>query len=169
VDNSSNIQEWDFADSYTGFNGSISTHSFKIGAFSRMATYFPSIIFQDDSYMLQEILYNGTIPGNSGGWSQSAMNVNGLNNSGLADVPLTANGNFGVSVFYNRNDQKLFDLARNQSVGGWTPGKCGPCYRLAKPRPLLNRCLLMTSSSRYIVSAHPLCYFDWSVCCPAIF
>jgi hypothetical protein len=131
VDNSSNIREWDFDDSYTGSSGSISTHSFKIGAFSRMATYWPSIVFQDDSYMLQEILFNQSQQGNSGGWLQSAMNVDGLNNSGLANVPLTANGNFGVSVFYDRNDQKLFELARNQSVGGWIPGKYESRYCLA--------------------------------------
>jgi hypothetical protein len=92
-----------------------------------MATYWPSIVFQDESYMLQEILYNGSLLGNSGGWSQSAMNINGLNNSGLANVPLTADGSFGVSVFYNRDDQKLFAVERNQSVGGWIPGKYGSC------------------------------------------
>lgn len=89
--------------------------------------------------MLQEILYNSSIPGNIGWWSQSAMDVQGLNNSGLAGMSLTANGNLGVSVFYDRNDQKLFDLARNQSVGGWTPGKCGPYYKLAIPQVLLIR------------------------------
>ena len=149
MNNSSNIQEWDFDDSYTGFNGSISTHSFKVGSFSRMATYWPSIVFQDDSYTLQEILFNGSLPGNSGGWLQSAMNINGLNNSGLANVPLTADGNFGVSVFYDRNDQKIFDLERNQSVGGWIPGKCRPCYRPATVKPLI--------ANDFIIQAHCLC------------
>jgi hypothetical protein len=68
---------------------------------------WPSIIFQDDSNMLQEILLNTTTPGNDGGWSHSAVDVNGLSNSGLADVPLTANGNFGVNLFYDRNDQSM--------------------------------------------------------------
>jgi hypothetical protein len=139
----------------TAFNGSISTHDFKIGTFSRMATYWPSLVFQDDSYMLQEILYNGSLPGNIGNWLQSAVNVNGLNHSGLANVPLTANGNYGVSILYDRNDQKLFDLQRNQSVGGWIPGKCRPCHSPTSAEPLIANDLLhnLGTLSLPIVSA----------------
>jgi hypothetical protein len=99
--------------------------------------------------MLQEILFNSSLQGNSGGWLQNAMNVNGLNNSGLANVPLTADGDFGVSVFYDRNDQKLFELARNQSVGGWIPGKYGPRYCLAT--------LMQLVANDFITQAHCLC------------
>jgi hypothetical protein len=117
VNNTNNIKEWDFVDSYSGSIGSISSLNFKIGTSSRMVAYWTSTVFQDDSYALQEI------QATSAGWEQVAMDVNGLNNSGLAIVPLAANNTFsGFSVLYDRDDGKLFDLQRNQSAG-WVPGK----------------------------------------------
>jgi hypothetical protein len=83
-----------------------------------MATYWKSIVFQDDSYVLQEILA-------ASDWEQSSLDVIGVNNSGLAIIPWTADEN-STSVFYDRNDNKLFNLQGNQSVSRWVPGKCIP-------------------------------------------
>jgi len=101
----------------------MSNYNFSVGNTSRMASYWPSLVFQDGSGMVQEILYNSSISGNQGGWSQRSLGVLGWNSSGLAEVPLSANfTTYGIDLLYQRDDQKLIDFARNSSVGGWSTG-----------------------------------------------
>jgi hypothetical protein len=94
-----------------------------------MVAYWPSLVFQDSDGMMQEILYN-----KSGGWSQSSLGVRGWNSSGLAEVPLSQNfTNYGVDVFYQRDDQRVIEFSRNSSIGGWSAGMyilflCMQCY-----------------------------------------
>lgn len=81
----------------------MSTNGFSAGASSRLATYWPSVIFQDDSGQVREAYYAEP------GWTQSALGLQCQNHSAFAEVPYSINAGRegGEKVIYQRDDQKL--------------------------------------------------------------
>ncbi|KAF2669635.1 hypothetical protein BT63DRAFT_373088 [Microthyrium microscopicum] len=127
TNNASLIKEWNFNESSdTGASGSISSLTFRTGASSRMSSYWPSLVFQDDSGTLTEIFYNSSVSQQA--WNQRGLGLVGRNNSGLAEVPLTTNlaqntntpVDFGMGIFYQRDDFKPFDATRGTNLGAWS-------------------------------------------------
>jgi hypothetical protein len=123
LDDTNLLREWNFVNSYTGANGSLSSFTFTSGTSSRLVSYWPSIIFQDGSNQVQGIVYNWSEPGNKEGWYQSPLDLRGWNGSGLAAVPLRQDyADGGVNLFYQRDDQKLLAYSGNISIG-WSVGR----------------------------------------------
>ena len=127
LDDSNIIRGWDFFSDpdRTDLNGTISRYSFSAGSNTRMGSYWPSLIFQDASESVQEIIWNKSLSiSDSDGWSQRSIGVQGWSHSGLAEVPLSPNfANYGVNLLYQRDDGKLIDFSRNNSLTGWSIGK----------------------------------------------
>ncbi|KAL7942615.1 hypothetical protein V8C42DRAFT_354739 [Trichoderma barbatum] len=114
------IQEWYFREqdspssSAQTFNGSgiMSSKGWKAAENSKVATYWPSVIFQDDSDHMQEAYYANLT------WAQSAVGLECRNNSAFAEVPYSVNaGRFrGERLIYQRDDQKLLVEERDNST-----------------------------------------------------
>ncbi|KAL7798574.1 hypothetical protein V8C37DRAFT_368331 [Trichoderma ceciliae] len=116
VNNAGLLQEWWFreqeipsAQTWNG-NGSLSPNGWKAGVSSRLATYWPSLILQDDSDQVQEIYYY------NGSWTQNALGLACQNHSAFAVVPysVSAGREGGESFIYQRDDQKLLVEERKQ-------------------------------------------------------
>jgi hypothetical protein len=101
-------------------NGSMSPNAWKAGVGSRLTSYWPSVIVQDDTSQLQEIYYNGS-------WSQNNLGLACQNHSAFAEMPVSIKGGLtGAENFvYQRNDQKLFIEARKDSTASASTGKFG--------------------------------------------
>ncbi|KAL7932961.1 hypothetical protein V8C35DRAFT_66923 [Trichoderma chlorosporum] len=96
------------------FNGSgiMSSKGWKAAGDSKIATYWPSVIFQDDSDQMQEAYYANLT------WTQTAVGLESLNNSAFAEVPysVTAGRFGGEKILYQQSDQKLLIEERNNST-----------------------------------------------------
>ncbi|KAF3075905.1 hypothetical protein CFAM422_001637 [Trichoderma lentiforme] len=96
------------------FNGSgiMSSKGWKAAGDSKIASYWPSVIFQDDSDQMQEAYYANLT------WAQSELGLKCQNNSAFAEVPYSvAAGRFGgEKLIYQQDDQKLRIEERNNST-----------------------------------------------------
>ncbi|EHK18003.1 uncharacterized protein TRIVIDRAFT_226121 [Trichoderma virens Gv29-8] len=96
------------------FNGSgiMSSKGWKAAGDSKIATYWPSVIFQDGSGQMQEAYYANLT------WAQTAVGLKCQNNSAFAEVPYSViAGRFGGErLIYQRDDQKLLVEERNNST-----------------------------------------------------
>ncbi|KAL7924018.1 hypothetical protein ACQKWADRAFT_288555 [Trichoderma austrokoningii] len=92
-------------------NGSMSPNAWKAGVGSRFASYWPSVVVQDDTSQVQELYYNGS-------WSRNNLDLACQNHSAFAEIPLSVKGGLiGAENFiYQRDDQKLFIEGRKQST-----------------------------------------------------
>ncbi|KAL9488804.1 hypothetical protein ACSS6W_001081 [Trichoderma asperelloides] len=105
------IQEWYFreqdsaspsAQTFSG-SGPMSPNGWKAAANTRIAAYWPSVIFQDERNQMQEA-YDANLT-----WVQSSVGLQCRNGSTFAEVPYSVNaGRFGGDkILYQRDDQKL--------------------------------------------------------------
>lgn len=99
-------------------NGSMSPNAWKAGVGSRFASYWPSVVVQDETSQVQELYYNGS-------WSQNNLGLACQNHSAFAEIPLSTKGGLiGAENFiYQRDDQKLFIEGRKQSTASVSTGK----------------------------------------------
>ncbi|KAK0761409.1 hypothetical protein N5P37_006359 [Trichoderma harzianum] len=102
------------------FNGSgiMSSKGWKAAGDSKIASYWPSVIFQDDSDQMQEAYYANLT------WAQSEVGLKCQNNSAFAEVPYSvAAGRFGgEKLIYQQDDQKLHIEERNNSTDKFNVG-----------------------------------------------
>ncbi|KAL6898211.1 hypothetical protein GGI43DRAFT_428447 [Trichoderma evansii] len=120
------LQEWYFreqdsaspsAQTFTG-SGPMSPNGWKAAPNTRIAAYWPSVIYQDESNQMKEA-YDANLT-----WAQSAVGLQTRNGSPFAEVPYSVNaGRFGgEKILYQRDDQKLIleertTLTNKLSVG----------------------------------------------------
>jgi hypothetical protein len=102
----------------------MSPNGWKAGENSRFASYWPSLVLQDDSNQVQEILYH------NGGWIQNDLGLACQNHSAFAEVPYSISGGIdgGEVYIYQRDDQKLLVEGRKQSTSGLSVGKSMTSY-----------------------------------------
>ncbi|KAL7893630.1 hypothetical protein HDV63DRAFT_183290 [Trichoderma sp. SZMC 28014] len=115
--NSQNIlQEWYFreqdstspsAQTFSG-SGPMSPNGWKASPNSRLAAYWPSVIFQAENNGLQEA-YDANLT-----WVRNPKGLQSRNGSALAELPSSViEGRFGGDrILYQRNDQKLIIQGR---------------------------------------------------------
>jgi hypothetical protein len=124
VDKSGQIQEWEVQEQQgqpTKFvNGTISSLGLKPGANTRLATYWPSVIFQDDLNQLQETYFT-----TSSKWLQNPLNVSPQNHSALAEIVFSASSarSGGGNFIYQDDDHKLQAEGRSSSTTALKAGK----------------------------------------------
>lgn len=105
------IQEWYFreqdsaspsAQTFAG-SGPMSSNGWKAAANTRLAAYWPSVIFQDESNQMQEV-YDANLT-----FVRSAVGLKSRNGSAFAELPysVTAGRYGGEKILYQRDDQKL--------------------------------------------------------------
>lgn len=126
MDKIGQIQEWEVQEQQVppaptkNMNGTISSLGLKPGANSRLATYWPSVIFQDDLNQLQETYYT-----TSNKWLQNPLKLSPQNHSALAEVAYSASSarQGGGNFIYQGDDQKLFAEGRSSSTAILKAGK----------------------------------------------
>ena len=120
LDDSNIIQEWndDPSNAPTG-NGSISAKGWKVGATSRLAAYWPNILYQDDSDVFHHIGINDN------GWAEDAAKLGKVamfKHTGLVVVPRDQS-NTAVEAIYQRSDRKIgVYKSALKSPGNWSYG-----------------------------------------------
>lgn len=126
MDKLGQIQEWEVLEQkvpkvqISNQNGTISSLGLKPGANSRLATYWPSLIFQDDVNQLQETYYT-----TSNKWLQNPLNLSSQNHSALAEVTYSTNSarQGGGNFIYQGDDQKLLAEGRSSSTATLKAGE----------------------------------------------
>ncbi|EON95656.1 hypothetical protein UCRPA7_8793 [Phaeoacremonium minimum UCRPA7] len=114
-------QNWRDGGPATGFSDSIVNASFTPAADSRLATYWPSTLYQDDDGSVQEIFFNLT---NGGYQTATSLSVSGTAAGPLIALPLTPSHNGReLRVLYRRTDGKMYEFNRNS--GGTTASSSG--------------------------------------------
>ncbi|KAK1254112.1 hypothetical protein MKX08_008107 [Trichoderma sp. CBMAI-0020] len=117
VDKLGQIQEWEVQEhpgaATNNLNGTISSLGLKPGPNSRLATYWPSLIFQDDLNQLQETYFT-----TSSKWLQNPLNISPQNHSALAEIVYSASSarKGGGNFIYQGGDQKLQAEGRSSST-----------------------------------------------------
>lgn len=101
-------------------NGTISSLGLKPGPNTRLATYWPSLIFQDDLNQLQETYYT-----TSSKWLQNPLNISPQNHSALVEIVYSASSarKGGGNFIYQGDDQKLQAEGRSSSTTSLKAGK----------------------------------------------
>jgi hypothetical protein len=106
------IQEWVFREQQDVTSSSAQTHNgsgimsskgWKAGANSRLASYWPSVIYQDGDNLMQEA-YCANLT-----WNQEKVGLKCHEGSAFAEIPYSVNtaGSGGERIIYQRDDQKL--------------------------------------------------------------
>ncbi|PTB38099.1 hypothetical protein M441DRAFT_29503 [Trichoderma asperellum CBS 433.97] len=119
VDKLGQIQEWEVLEQKvptvqtSNINGTISSLGLKPAANSRLATYWPSLIFQDELNQLQETYYT-----TSNKWLQNPLNLPSQNHSALVEVAYSTSSarQGGGNFIYQGDDQKLLAEGRSSST-----------------------------------------------------
>ncbi|EHK46638.1 hypothetical protein TRIATDRAFT_141422 [Trichoderma atroviride IMI 206040] len=117
VDNLGQIQEWEVQEhpgaATNNLNGTISSLGLKPGPNSSLATYWPSLIFQDDLNQLQETYFT-----TSSKWLQNPLNISPQNHSALAEIVYSVSSarKGGGNFIYQDGDQKLQAEGRSSST-----------------------------------------------------
>ncbi|PNP41792.1 hypothetical protein TGAMA5MH_06385 [Trichoderma gamsii] len=126
LNNENILQEWYFreqdsaypsAQTFSG-SGPMSPNGWKASPNTRLAAYWPSVIFQDGNNQVQEA-YDANLT-----WARSSKGLKSRNGSALAEVPSSVlGGRFGGDkILYQRDDQKLIlegrtNLTNKLSIG----------------------------------------------------
>ncbi|KAJ4854846.1 uncharacterized protein T069G_10404 [Trichoderma breve] len=96
------------------FNGSgiMSSKGWKAAGDTKIATYWPSVIFQDNSDQIQEAYYANLT------WAQSEVGLKCQNRSAFAEVPysVTAGRFGGEKIIFQQDNQKLLVEERDNST-----------------------------------------------------
>jgi hypothetical protein len=102
----------------------MSTYGWKVGVSSRLAAYWPSVIFQDDSGQIQEAYYANL------GWTQKGLGLKCQNHSAFIEVPYSINAGRegGEKIIYQRDDQKLLIEERTQLTADLTACEFITCF-----------------------------------------
>ncbi|KAL7895910.1 hypothetical protein HDV64DRAFT_255974, partial [Trichoderma sp. TUCIM 5745] len=117
VDEAGQIQEWEVQETpgaaTKNLNGTISSLGLKPGPNSRLATYWPSVIFQDELNQLQETYFTTAAK-----WLQNPLNVSPQNHSALVEIVYSASSarKGGGNFIYQDGDQKLQAEGRSSST-----------------------------------------------------
>ncbi|KAH0490997.1 hypothetical protein TgHK011_002443 [Trichoderma gracile] len=112
------IQEWVFREQEGVSSSSAQTHhgsgvmsskGWKVGADSRLASYWPSVIYQDGDNLMQEA-YCANLT-----WNQEKVSLKCHEGSAFAEIPYSVNaaGSGGERIVYQRDDEKLLVAERN--------------------------------------------------------
>lgn len=124
MDKSGQIQEWEVQETpgqaTRNLNGTISSLGLKLGPNSRLATYWPSVIFQDDLNQLQETYFTTAAK-----WLQNPLNVSPQNHSALVEIVYSASSarKGGGNFIYQDGNQKLQAEGRSSSTTALKAGK----------------------------------------------
>ncbi|KAL6872827.1 hypothetical protein J3F83DRAFT_731110 [Trichoderma novae-zelandiae] len=114
------VQEWVFREqdipssSAQTSNGSgiLTSKGWKAGANSRLAAYWPSLIYQDGDNLMQEA-YCANLT-----WNPEKVGLKCHDNSAFAEIPYTVNAarSGGERIVYQRDDRKLLVAKRNSLI-----------------------------------------------------
>lgn len=126
MDKLGQIQEWEVLEQKvptvqtSNINGTISSLGLKPAANSRLATYWPSLIFQDELNQIQETYYT-----TSNKWLQNPLDLPSQNHSALVEVAYSTSSarQGGGNFIYQGDDQKLLAEGRSSSTASLKAGK----------------------------------------------
>jgi hypothetical protein len=109
LDDDNYIREFNFAFGATVANGSLSELGWKAGAQSSLTTYWPNIVYQDDSANLYQISYSPS----ASSWNRTAVGAFQVSNS--SGLVVSPNDQFydGYSVFGYGSDGELQQYNRS--------------------------------------------------------
>ncbi|KAL7910536.1 hypothetical protein GGI35DRAFT_370992 [Trichoderma velutinum] len=97
----------------TDTKGTIDAMAIRARPNTRLAAYWPSVIFQNQVNQIEEAYYSI-----HNRWNQQLLNLSSLNHSALAEVPHWGGRTGSANFIYQRDDRRLFAEWRvNASVG----------------------------------------------------
>ena len=121
LDSSNYIREQDIYPGTTQ-NGSLSQENYKASPSSGLSTYWPSLIYKDDSGEFYEVTYAGSITANI--WNAKAFSQpdEGGSESGLAELSTTLNYT-SLTLFYQTASGYLVQRRRDSGSAIWSAGE----------------------------------------------
>ncbi|KAL7935643.1 hypothetical protein V8C35DRAFT_297863 [Trichoderma chlorosporum] len=97
----------------TDTQGNINAEAIRAGPDTRLAAYWPSVIFQNEVNQIEEAYYSIRRS-----WGQKLLNLSSLNHSALVEVPYSGTRSGSANFIYQRDDNQLFaEWRANASVG----------------------------------------------------
>lgn len=123
LDENAKLQEYIFEDNdKTGYNGSLNDQNIVPANNTRLASYWPSLVYQNPDDTISEMRYDCPI-GASSCWKSKNLDIKGPGPSApLAEVP---RGRWGTEshLYYQRQDGELVNLVFRNDTEQWTTGK----------------------------------------------
>jgi hypothetical protein len=102
----------------TNTKGTIDEQSIKAGPNTRLAAYWPSVIFQNEVNQIEEAYYSV-----HNYWGRQLLNLSSLNHSALAEVPHWRAKTGSANFIYQRDDRRLFAEWRDNANVGVAAGE----------------------------------------------
>ena len=121
LDSSNYIREQDIYPGTTQ-NGSLSQENYKASPSSGLSTYWPSLIYKDDSGEFYEVTYAGSLATNVWNANTFSQSDEGGSQSGLAEMTTTLNYT-SVTLFYQTASGYLVRRARDSGSATWNAGE----------------------------------------------
>jgi hypothetical protein len=124
LDSLNYIREQDFYPG-TSQNGSLSEQNYKASPSSGLSTYWPSLVYEDDSGAFYEVTFAGSITNNVWNTEQFSQPGEGISGSALVEITKTTTYT-DLTLFYQTNNGDL--VQRTRSFGGalnaiWSAGE----------------------------------------------
>ncbi|ORY15318.1 hypothetical protein BCR34DRAFT_183877 [Clohesyomyces aquaticus] len=119
LDDKSTLQEFIFKDdSKTGKSGTLNSQNIKPASDTRLAAYWPLIVYQSPENTISETRYNCST-GTTDCWNNVKLDItaHGSSNS-LAVVPMGRRV-FGLFLYYQRQDEELVNYVWQDATGVW--------------------------------------------------
>ena len=138
LDESSTLQEFIFVDDKTtGHPGTLGEANITTAPDSRLAAYWPSVVYQNSDNTISEAKFNcSKSKDNDNCWNLENLNIKAYGPSaGLAEIPM-GRASAGMYLYYQRDDEELVNSAYQRKTDEWEPCK----YRASRIAPG-NNCL----------------------------
>lgn len=123
LDEQSNLKEFIFEGTEdVGRPGSLNSQNITPAAGTKLASYWPSLVFQNSGNTISEVRYNCTTRPQTCWILEDLQIPRAAPSAALAEVPMGRNLE-GIFLYYQRADKDLVNLAWGNETGEWKQSK----------------------------------------------
>jgi hypothetical protein len=128
LDSHATIQEYIFhSDNDTGRSGPLNSLNARADTNTRLASYWPSLVYQNSDNSISELRYNCTV-NETNCWHNQNLVISGPRpGAAVAEVPQRRNMS-GLVLFYQREDENVVGYKWSDVTGQWSVGAYRPSY-----------------------------------------
>ncbi|KAF2734500.1 hypothetical protein EJ04DRAFT_576892 [Polyplosphaeria fusca] len=120
LDENSTLQEFIFKNGDpAGRTGPLNSHNIRAASDSQLASYWPSVAFQNSDNSISEVRYNCSTA-TTDCWTRRDLGINGSGPStSLAEVPMHTDLK-GLFLYYQREDEELVNYQWSRATDDWS-------------------------------------------------